>query len=255
VTSPGLDPAALAGLLPSARRRSQTARDLVAAHLTEHGGYVSWSGGRDSTAVVTLVAQVDPSVPVCFFDSGLEFPETYDYIASLTERLGLNLHVIPAVPDALTIMAAGGGWDHAAPVNWDVPDLHDALITTPARAAREQFGAAEMWGLRSSESVARRALLAPGQGRFTRADGTVTYSPVWNWRDIDVTGHLAGAGIPENPVYGKLRALGAPSKDLRVGLMWDGNSLEVGRGTWLRRGWPEQWQRIVTALPRAAEWR
>lgn len=256
MTQPGLDAAALTGLLPSARRRSASVLDRVAAHLDSHGGYVSWSGGKDSTAVVSLARQVRPDVPVCLFDSGLEFPENLAYIHDLADQWHLNLHVIKAEPDALTVMAAGGGWNHAAETTWDAPDLHDTLITRPAQQARTRFGNAELWGLRAAESTARRMLLTPGDGEFARADGTIVLSPIWNWRDIDVTGHLAGQGVPENPVYAKLRSLGATGHALRVGLMWDGSELHsTGRATWLRRGWPEEWQRITTALPRAAEWR
>jgi phosphoadenosine phosphosulfate reductase len=255
VTEPGLDAAALTALLPSARRRSTGVLDAVRAHLTQHSGYVSWSGGKDSTTVLDLARQVDPGVPVCFFDSGLEYPETYTYINDLADKWNLNLHTIKAEPDALTIMASNGAWDHSAEVNWDTPDLHDTLITVPAQKARAQFGAAELWGLRALESTPRRILLSPGNGKITRADGTVAYSPIWNWRDIDVTGHLAGRGIPEHPVYAKLRALGASKKDLRVGLAFDGNSLQHGKVTYLRRGWPDLYARIVAALPRVAEWR
>ena len=194
-------------------------------------------------------------MPVCFFDSSLEFPETYDYIHALAARWDLNLHVIPATPDALSLLAASGAWDHDAVSDPTVPDLHTTLITTPAATARTTHGAAEVWGLRAAESGGRRALLTPGRGRFTRADGTAVCSPVWNWRDEDVHAYLASQDIALNPVYAKLHALGARGRDLRVGLMLDGNGLHHGRAHWIRRGWPEQWQRLCEALPRLSEWR
>ena len=56
-------------------------------------------------------------------------------------------------------------------------------------------------------------------------------------------------------MYTKLRALGASGKDLRVGLAFDGNCLEYGRVTWLRRGWPDLYASVERALPRVREWR
>lgn len=250
----GLDPAVAAAHLPSARARFATARDMVDTHLSTHGGYVSWSGGRDSTAAVHLAWTVHPGVPVVWFDSGLEFPDTHTYIAELAERWNLNLHIIKAAPDALTIMEQSGAWDHSAEPDWSAPDLHDALVTIPARTARERYGRAEVWGLRAAESGARRALLTPGQGSYTRADATVVCSPVWAWRDIDVTGYLSAHDIEENPAYGRLRAAGAAGKDLRVGLAVDGNSLNFGRVIWLRRCYPATYRLIEARLPRLREW-
>lgn len=250
----GLDPAAVAAHLRSARDRFSIAEQAVQAHLAAHGGYVSWSGGKDSTVVVDLARRVSRNVPVVWFDSGLEFPDTHDYIEDLADAWGLNLHIIKAAPDALSVMAQSGAWDHDREPDWSTPDLHQVLVTEPSRQARARFGRAELWGLRAAESGVRRALLSPGQGAYLRSDGTVTYSPVWAWRDLDVTGYLAHAGIPENPVYARLRAAGATGKDLRVGLALDGNNLNYGRVVWLRRCYPDLYARIEKSLPRVREW-
>lgn len=250
----GLDPAVVAGLLPSARTRFDRALATTREHLHTHGGYVSWSGGKDSTVVVDLARRADPSVPVVWFDSGLEFPDTRPYIEALANRWQVNLHVITAIPDALSIMAQTGAWDHDADPDWSAPDLHHTLVTVPAQTARTRFGHAELWGLRAAESQARRALLTPGHGTFTRADGTTVCSPVWAWRDIDITGYLAHHHIPEHPAYARLRAAGATGKDLRVGLALDGNNLNYGRVVWLKRCYPDLYRRIEARLPRAREW-
>jgi phosphoadenosine phosphosulfate reductase len=72
----------------AARRRGSTPYrhllDRIAEHLDMHDGFVSWSGGKDSTVVVDLARQVDPNVPVVFFDSGLQFPETLRYLEDLS---------------------------------------------------------------------------------------------------------------------------------------------------------------------------
>jgi phosphoadenosine phosphosulfate reductase len=60
-------------------------------------------------------------------------------------------------------------------------------------------------------------------------------------------------GLPINPVYEKLRRLGAPESALRVSAMIDGNALELGRVTWLRRGWPELFDEPTQVLPRMRE--
>jgi phosphoadenosine phosphosulfate reductase len=250
---PELDPAHLAGKLAAAQARAAAARAAIQRHLADHHGYVAWSGGKDSTVCVALAREVDPAVPVCFFDSGLEFPETLAYVDELAARLRLNLHRIAATPDALTVLRASGAWDHRAPDNLTA-DLHEAIITRPARAAHRRFGAGEVWGLRAEEAAARRVGLAAGRGVIHRRDATVALAPLWSWRARDVWAELDRRGLPANPVYGRLRALGADERSLRVGPMVDANALEYGRLVWLRRGWPEPYQQLAQALPRMVEW-
>ncbi|WP_321490854.1 phosphoadenylyl-sulfate reductase [uncultured Hyphomonas sp.] len=51
--------------------------------------YVS-SFGAESVAMLSLIAEVDPSLPVIFLDTGMHFPQTLDYRDEVIERLGLT---------------------------------------------------------------------------------------------------------------------------------------------------------------------
>lgn len=272
--NPGLDVAALQGL--RARHRDLgVLRARIGSHLQDHDGYLAFSGGKDSLVVLHLTHAVRPDVPVVFFDSGLEFPETYTYLEQLAELWHLNLHVLPAQPSALQILAASGAWDHHAPTGLHVPDLHQALITGPAGRAHHAHGAGELWGVRAEESRGRaaaysnalrasvctcRPVCTPRQrrvrhgGRIARRDGTVAYGPVWDWKTPDIWAHLHHHQLPENPVYTKLRRLGAPQHSLRVSTMIDASCLESGRLTWLKRGWPALTDELAAVLPRLREY-
>lgn len=274
MTAAGLDVAALQQLRPP--RPTEHLVDRIRAHLDAHDGYVAWSGGKDSTVVLHLARQADPNVPVVFFDSGLEFPETYDHLAELTEAWQLNLQIIPAQPSAPEVLVATGGWDLHAPTAEHRDQLHEALITRPAATAHDHHGPGELWGVRASESRGRRAMytnslrtetaaaclgcchtLAEQRARHGgvthRRDSTHSYGPIWDWRDHDVWAYLHRHNIPTNPVYAKLRDLGAPEHFLRVALMVDGSRLEHGRIVWLRRGWPDIYATLIAHLPRLAE--
>lgn len=274
---PGLDLDALRAL----RAPSRDVAPLlgrIEEHLEANDGYLALSGGKDSVVVAHLARQVDPAVPVAFFDSGLEFPETLEFIRELAERWSLNLTVVPAQPSALEVLVASGQWDLNA-ANRPVPDLHQVMVLGPAGRAHEMFGPGELWGVRAAESKGRRQLYvtnlprqvdrhclgcctASTDGRVTREqrtrhggvvariDGTTVYSPIWDWSDDDVWAYTAHQGLPTNPLYARLRSLGVPQRNLRVANVIDANLVERGRVTWLRRGWPALFNELAGHLPR-----
>lgn len=278
-TPPGLDLTTLRALRRP--RPLQTVLDRIGDHLDHHDGYVPFSGGKDSTVVVDLARRVDPAVPVVWFDSGLELPETRPYIETLATRWRLNLTVITPTPTLLEILIASGAWDHTAATH-PVPDLGRTLIEIPAAHAHALFGPGELWGVRSWESAGRRTMYfrhlareitahchhccpthpdhkpTPQQrarhgGIIRRRDGTTAYGPIWDWTTDQVWTYLAHHNIPTHPAYAKLRALGAPEHALRVSTALDGDHLDRGRITWLRHGWPHLYTELATALPRITE--
>lgn len=278
MTDPGLNLTRLAAL----RRPHPATPDLpgrIRTHLGQHDGYLAWSGGKDSTVVLHLALQADANVPVVFFDSGLEFPETYRYLALLRDQWRLKLHWIPARHTTLELLHASSAWDHTADRPPTIPNLHQVLISEPSARAHTDLGPGEIWGVRAEESRGRAALYAtalrtetaaacrgccagpdPARARrrhhggiVRRADRTVAYGPIWDWKTTDVWAYLARHHIPVNPVYDKLRALGAPEHVQRVAHMLDGSRLEHGRVTWLRRGWPDLFEDLAGLLPRLRE--
>ncbi|MGF0118738.1 phosphoadenosine phosphosulfate reductase family protein [Promicromonospora sp. Marseille-Q5078] len=272
--NPGLNLQALRALR-STTRNLELVRNRLRAHLDAHEGYVAFSGGKDSLVALHLAHQAAPDVPVVFFDSGLEYPETYTYIADLAETWDLNLHVMAPTAGSLELMASAGGWNHNAP-DQAVPDMHTVLITEPAAAAHRAHGPGEVWGVRAAEARGRAAAYtnalrshpctcprhcssphehrAHHGGRIARNDGTVAYGPAWDWSTEEVWTYIARRHLPVNPVYAKLRRLGAPEHALRVSTMLDGSHLTEGRITWLRRGWPALFEELATVLPRLREY-
>lgn len=275
-TAPGLDITALRAIA-SRRRGSISYRhllDRIAEHLDTHDGFVAWSGGKDSTVVVDLARQVDPNVPVVFYDSGLQFPETLRYLDELSTQWRLNFEVIKAEPDLLTVMVALGGFDHHAPDRRLGVELAEIMITGPAARAHDQHGQGSLWGVRAQESSGRAALYRQQLGAQSlarmkdsreavrnsaggvvhRKDGTVTYGPIWDWQTRQVFEYFAGRGIEPNPLYRKFSALGVPERQIRVDSIIDASKLSNGHIAWLQKGWPDIYSRLATVLPRLPEW-
>lgn len=75
----------------AARLERADARSVLAwAMTTLPRVAVTSSFGTDSAVLLHLVAQLDPSIPVLFLETGLHFHETLTYRRELSERLGLR---------------------------------------------------------------------------------------------------------------------------------------------------------------------
>lgn len=250
------DEQVIRGMLGNSPERVRKTENMLLEHAQANAGYVAWSGGKDSTVVAHLAVTRQLGLPLVWFHSGLEFPETEEYIHELAAEWNADLVVVRAKPDALTLLEESGFWDHDASTVIADTSFHDVLIRKPSEAAHTRFGPGEALGLRATESAGRRALLASTGGVYARRDGTRVCAPIWAWKDQDVTSYLAEHGVPLNPVYAKQAALGVPPQDQRAGLVLDGNALDrSGRATWIRLGWPNLWADLCDRLPRLTEWR
>ncbi len=118
-------------------------RDLAALevrvqeHVADHLGYLAFSGGKDSTVVLHLARHAE--VPVVWFDSGLEFPETRTYIEHLADLWDLDLRVEHPSRNALDLLVSSGWWDHRAPGDGaPLSVMRDTLIAHPAEQAHAE---------------------------------------------------------------------------------------------------------------------
>lgn len=221
--------------------------------------YVLISGGKDSVVCLDLVRRINPDVQAVFFDSGLEFRQTKQYLTWLTKQWGIPLHVYDAEPSALDVLEASGQWEHGVPKT-DNDALHEACILAPLRKAQQEHGTAAIYGLRADEAKNRLMLLSKTNGLVTTRDhrGRVTQTylaPIWRWSFEEVHGYLDQRRIRPNPIYAELIKRGVPERRARVGLMVDGWALEQGRWSLAMAIDPDLARRVEARLPILSEFR
>lgn len=221
--------------------------------------WVSISGGKDSLVALHLTRRIDPTVPVAFFDSGLEFPQTLRYVRGLAKHWGLDLHVFPGEPSALDVLKATGTWDRGATYQPDTVSLQEAVVERPLRSAHAALGPACVFGVRADESENRRMYLTKAQGQLvtTADDGTTRarISPAWRWSSTEIYAYISQHDLPLNPLYRQQMELGVPEIRARVGIMIDGWALEQGRWSVTRQLAPDAARELERELPALAEWR
>lgn len=62
------------------RMTKQRLREFVDFAGGPDGGYISFSGGKDSTVLLTIAREMYPGIKACFSDTGLEFPEIREFV-------------------------------------------------------------------------------------------------------------------------------------------------------------------------------
>ncbi|PSV18301.1 phosphoadenosine phosphosulfate reductase [Photobacterium leiognathi subsp. mandapamensis] len=152
------------------------------------------SFGIQSAVMLHLVTNIKQDIPVVLTDTGYLFPETYQFIDSLTKQLDLNLHVYSAKQSAAWQEARYGqlwlqGVDGIKQYNRlnKVEPMHRALDELQVKT----------WfsGLRREQSSSRATLpvLAIQNGRFK-------FLPLIDWSNEQIDQYLKQYALPYHPL-------------------------------------------------------
>jgi len=148
---------------------------------------VTSSFGAESAVLLDLVAQVDPSVPVIFLDTGELFDETLEYRYKLERQLGLT-DVRVVRPSSEDLSEAEDLWrtDHDRCCY-----LRKVL---PLARATEGF-AALIDGRKQAHGFERQDLSS-----IQVVGGIAKISPLANWGEGDVQKAFTTRGLPVHPL-------------------------------------------------------
>lgn len=165
---------------------------LLAAAAEEFPGRLACVSafGAESAALLHLVAEVDPSIPIIFLETQKHFPETLMYRDRIAAKLGLKdvRSVKPEPADLEEPDPDGRLWARN-------PDQCCHLRKVlPLERALSGFDA---WitGRKRFQSTTR-AELPPVEA----ADGRVKINPMCDWGKEDVDQLFADTGLPRHPL-------------------------------------------------------
>jgi phosphoadenosine phosphosulfate reductase len=177
--------------LSAQQRVAEALEHLPGAHV------LSSSFGAQSAVMLHLVNQVIPAIPVVLVDTGYLFPETYQFIDQLTEKLRLNLKIYrPDASAAWQESRYGKLWDKGLE---GIEEYNRINKKQPMeRALKELHAATWFSGLRRTQAKTR-AQTSPVElkrGRFK-------VHPIFDWTDRDVGRYLKENGLPYHPLWDK----------------------------------------------------
>lgn len=235
-------------LLPAFRRRVERALEVVSQAAAQGRLGVSYSGGKDSTVLLDLVREIKSDAPAAFYDSGLEYPGTYEMVAHY------GVQTIQPQMSLAEMCRYGGYWGHQHPTDPDAEfDFFSFLVAEPSwRFICEHDLQVIAIGLRGQESKGR-LLSARKRGELYWIERRQMWHccPLAYWRDEEVWAYIASRGLRYNPAYDKMAALNIPRSRWRVGMLLGipRPGLE-DRYSWLRQMEPALWNCLVAEFPR-----
>lgn len=152
------------------------------------------SFGADSSVLLHMLAQVDPTLPVYFLETGKHFPETLDYVRTLEARLGLtNVRWLRPDPKDLARFDPDGDlWET------DPDSCCHIRKTEPLDGEIAQFGG---WVTgRKRYQTAERGVLPHFE---LTGDDRIKVNPLAYFTDADVNAYKIAHGLPEHPLFAK----------------------------------------------------
>ncbi|KKC98083.1 phosphoadenylyl-sulfate reductase [Photobacterium halotolerans] len=170
------------------------------------------SFGIQSAVMLHLVTQESPNVPVILTDTGYLFPETYQFVDFLTERLNLNLKVYRSeLSPAWQEARYGQLWTQGVD---GIKQYNKMNKVEPMRRALEEL-AVKTWfsGLRREQSSSRATLpvLAIQNGKFK-------FLPLIDWSEQDIDEYLLKHDLPYHPLLAQgYRSVG----DVHTTVKWE----------------------------------
>lgn len=156
---------------------------------------LSSSFGAQSAVMLHLLTRQAPNIPVVLIDTGYLFPETYNFVDALSERLQLNLQVYsPQVSGAWQEARHGKRWEAGLQGLQDYN--HEAKVEPMKRAIDQLQVGTWFSGLRRSQAPERAntPFVEPFGDRFK-------VYPIADWSDKDIYDYMKKHTLPYHPLW------------------------------------------------------
>ena len=157
--------------------------------------FLSSSFGIQAAVMLHLLTQQQPDIPVVLTDTGYLFPDTYQFIESLSERLALNLKIYRAKQSPAWQEAVYGKlWEQGEE---GIKKYNTLNKVEPMTQALRELGAGTWFsGLRRQQSSTRADKPIVELSR-----GTVKFYPIIDWHNRDVYQYLTKFDLPYHPLW------------------------------------------------------
>lgn len=153
------------------------------------------SFGAQSAVMLHLVTTLKPDIPVVLIDTGYLFPETYNYVDELKDRLSLNLQIFRAdMSPAWQEVRFGRLWEQGVD---GIKTYNQINKVEPMTRALEHLKTGTWFsGLRRKQSGSRKDI------RIVQAHpgGVIKVHPLADWTNRDIHAYTKAFDLPRHPL-------------------------------------------------------
>lgn len=209
----------------------------------KHGqGVISWSTGKDSTAMTHLIKVLYPETPIMIQFDDCDWPEKRQYAERVAHAHGWTFH---AVEPSFSV------WERSLDCNIGFDDVcaqsssftQDSFLTV-LHEKQQELGANLVYlGLRSEESHARKLNMATRGEVYQLKNGEWRCCPLGRWTAEDVFAYLTMYKVEINPCY-FYNKFNPPEK---IRLCWalpTPTGIRFGDMQHIRAYYPQQFRRL-----------
>jgi 3'-phosphoadenosine 5'-phosphosulfate sulfotransferase (PAPS reductase)/FAD synthetase len=227
---------------PEYRRHVGYAEAAVHAAQSAATMVLSWSTGKDSTAMTHLVRSIYPAVPIMIQFDDCDWPAKRPYAERVAAAQKWDVHEVVPTFSVWDRMKAGKiGEDNFCAQSHSL--TRDSFLK-PLAEMQHALGCDGVYmGLRAEESKARNAHLSLRGEVYRLVSGEWRCCPLARWTSEDVFAYLVANGVEINPCYFNNRFL--PPDEIRVS--WaipTPSSLAHGDMEHFRHYYPAQFRRM-----------
>lgn len=214
--------------------------------LTDGNAMVSWSGGKDSTALAHLVASIKPDIAIISEKDDLDFPGEKEYVKSVAEKFGWNLTIIEPEESL---------WEFVKKEVNVTEDIHSraALLSKrffyPLMEKMNRSFKGVFLGLRAEESKHREKNFQTRGFIYQKKDRSWICIPIAHWTADDVFAYLIAHDIPILDIYKKFEPFFDSPKHIRKAWWIPGGNARHGYVSWLRYHYPDLYARLIEIFP------
>lgn len=209
--------------------------------------YLSFSGGKDSTVMLHMVLKHKPDIPVIYWDADASYPDTEKFIEKVVKEWKLNFIRRKTEP-ILSIFRKYGVTHPQTEQKTMIATVYNPI----KKLMKEHDFDGVFVGLRAQESKGRRNLIDNrSQLFYNKSQKVMECLPVAHFTVQDIWAYITANNSPYNTIYDKTAM--CPRNDIRVSY-WCGESCrEMGRWVWLKKEYPELYNKFASEFPEVRE--
>lgn len=168
-----------------------------------HQLVVSFSGGKDSTAVADLVTRAlsDPCIVHIFGDTTLEFPTTYDYVSRFRKNNPLTIVKTAKNKEQDFYSVCDEIGPPARMMRWCCTMFKTGPITKVLNSLFKDSSILTFYGIRKHESVSRSKYDRVANGANVKIQKQTVAAPIFYWTDVEVWLYMLGEDVDFNDAY------------------------------------------------------